>query len=159
MVRELLKLLCIYTEQLIVIHIVIFIFSLCCLFSQLMMNFVVLNHHIGGLSFGTSVQRVVRALGFTSFREFLQKDSHHIIPYLVPAMVKNPGTSQLLNDIGRTMMIDPKTLIEETFQVSSEVITNGLNAMYFLKLSVVSVSFHEYSGLLRCDVILSRSWL
>jgi hypothetical protein len=107
-----------------------------------MMNFVVLNHHIGGLSFGTSVQRVVRALGFTSFREFLQKDSHHIIPYLVPAMVKNPGTSQLLNDIGKTMMIDPKTLIEETFQVSSEVIANGiLIVMYFLKLSVVSVSF------------------
>jgi hypothetical protein len=97
-----------------------------------MMNFVVLNHHIGGLSFGTSVQTVVRALGFTSFREFLQKDSHHIIPYLVPAMVKNPGTSQLLNDIGRTMMIDPKTLIEETFQVSSEIISNGTWNVYVL---------------------------
>src|SRR5215468_8800177 len=91
-------------------------------FSQLIVNFVVLNHHIGGLSFGTSVQRIVRALGFTSFREFLQKDSHHIIPYLVPAIVKNPGTSQLLNDIGKTMMVDTKTLIEGTFQVSSEII-------------------------------------
>ena len=96
------------------------------------MNFVVLNHHIGGLSFGTSVQRIVRALGFTSFREFLQKDSHHIIPYLVPAIVKNPGTSQLLNDIGKTMMVDTKTLIEETFQVSSEIIDTGaLNVRYF----------------------------
>lgn len=101
--------------------------------SQLIVNLVVLNHHIGGLSFGTSVQRVVRALGFTSFREFLQKDSHHIIPYLVPAMVKNPGTSQLLNDIGRTMMIDTKTLIEETFQVSSVIIYSGtFNSLCFL---------------------------
>jgi len=105
--------------QLIAVHFFKFKLALFLFFSQLMVNFVVLKHHIGGLSFGTSVQRVVRALGFTSFREFLQKDSHHIMPYLVPAMVKNPGTSQLLNDIGRTMMIDTKTLIEETFQVSS----------------------------------------
>jgi hypothetical protein len=40
-------------------------------------------------------------------------------------MVKNPGTSQLLDDIGRTMMVDAKTLIEETFQVGSEVISSG----------------------------------
>jgi hypothetical protein len=107
--------------------------SLFFFFSQLIVKFVVLNHHIGGLSFGTSVQRVVRALGFTSFREFLQKDSHHIIPYLVPAMVKNPGTSQLLNDIGRTVMIDTKTLVEETFQVSSEIINSGtFNGLYVL---------------------------
>jgi hypothetical protein len=43
----------------------------------------------------------------------------------VPAIVKNPGTSQLLNDIGRTMMVDTKTLIEETFQVSSEIFGCG----------------------------------
>jgi hypothetical protein len=53
-------------------------------------------------------------------------------------MVKNPGTSQLLNDIARTMMIDPKALIEETFQVSSEAIIGGtLNVMYFFKLIVI----------------------
>ena len=117
------------TIEVCIVHIVRFVLCTlcgsCCHFSfcsQLIVNFVVLNHHIGGLSFGTSVQRIVRALGFTSFREFLQKDSHHVIPYLVPAIVKNPGTSQLLNDIGKTMMVDTKTLIEETFQVSSEII-------------------------------------
>jgi hypothetical protein len=43
----------------------------------------------------------------------------------VPAIVKNPGTSQLLNDIGKTMMVDTKTLIEETFQVSSDITGSG----------------------------------
>lgn len=111
------------------------------------MNFVVLNHHIGGLSFGTSVQRIVRALGFTSFREFLQKDSHHIIPYLVPAIVKNPGTSQLLNDIGKTMMVDTKTLIEETFQVSSDIISSGaLNVRYFYFILFFYIFLGEWEG-------------
>ncbi|XP_069694965.1 serine/threonine-protein kinase ATR isoform X2 [Periplaneta americana] len=83
---------------------------------EVLVNIALLNHSLGGLQFGTSLQHVVRALGFSSCSDFLQKDSHHLLPFLVPAMLKLPGAVKLLDDIGKFMMIEPKVLIEESFQ-------------------------------------------
>ncbi|KAJ4431845.1 hypothetical protein ANN_20451 [Periplaneta americana] len=90
-------------------------------YSEVLVNIALLNHSLGGLQFGTSLQHVVRALGFSSCSDFLQKDSHHLLPFLVPAMLKLPGAVKLLDDIGKFMMIEPKVLIEESFQTSSSL--------------------------------------
>ncbi|PSN55788.1 hypothetical protein C0J52_02469 [Blattella germanica] len=83
---------------------------------NLMADFIVLNHIMGGSAITTSIQRLVRALGFENLRDFLQKDAHNFLPYLLPSSMKSSQSVRLLEGLGQSMMVDMKVLFEKTFQ-------------------------------------------
>ena len=76
----------------------------------------ILFYHLEGPNFVTSMQKIIHALGFRSFRDFLMKDGHHIFPILVPGAI-NAGAVQLLSDIENCVKVDMKLMLERTFQV------------------------------------------
>lgn len=57
----------------------------------------------------------MKAFDFEGYREFISKDIHHALPYLVPIIVKNPKLRPIIDDIATLIHCTPANFLSDRF--------------------------------------------
>lgn len=65
----------------------------------------------------TTVHRIAKCMGFQGSRQFIRKDVHHALCFLLPQVVKHRKAITLLHDIAELINVDEKEMIQLHFQV------------------------------------------
>ncbi|XP_013168974.1 PREDICTED: serine/threonine-protein kinase ATR-like [Papilio xuthus] len=68
-----------------------------------------------GKDFAISLLKVVRAFGFVGYRDFISKDIHHFLPYLIPYSVTIPEVPSMIEEIASLVQCSVSDFIIERF--------------------------------------------
>ncbi|KPJ15649.1 Serine/threonine-protein kinase ATR [Papilio machaon] len=68
-----------------------------------------------GKDFAISLLKVVRAFGFVGYRDFISKDVHHFLPYLIPYSVTIPEVPSMIEEIASLVQCSVSDFIIERF--------------------------------------------
>lgn len=83
-----------------------------------MMTFAVHNRINYDYNMSTTVHRAAKCMGFQGSRQFLRKDGHHALCFLLPQVVKHRKAITLFHDVAELMNVDEKDMFKHFFQVS-----------------------------------------
>ncbi|KAM3961050.1 LOW QUALITY PROTEIN: ATR serine/threonine kinase meiotic 41 [Aphomia sociella] len=68
-----------------------------------------------GKEFAISLLKVVRAFGFVGYRDFISKDVHHFLPYLVPYSVTIKEVPSMIEEIASLVQCSVSDFLTERF--------------------------------------------
>ncbi|CAH0579320.1 unnamed protein product [Chrysodeixis includens] len=69
-----------------------------------------------GKDFAISLLKVVRAFGFVGYRDFISKDVHHFLPYLIPYSVTIKEVPSMIEEIASLVQFSVSDFLIERFQ-------------------------------------------
>ncbi|XP_068631581.1 serine/threonine-protein kinase ATR-like [Battus philenor] len=97
--------------------------------------------------FAISLLKVVRAFGFVGYRDFISKDVHHFLPYLIPYCVTIKEVPLMIEEIATIVQCSVSDFIIERFPlIYVHVYMNETNAVAEKCYSVIEV-------MTRCSVL------
>ncbi|CAG5050354.1 unnamed protein product [Parnassius apollo] len=83
-----------------------------------------------GKDFAISLLKVVRAFGFVGYRDFISKDVHHFLPYLIPYSVTIMEVPSMIEEIASLVQCSVSDFIVERFPlIYVHVYLNESNAV------------------------------
>ncbi|XP_053607158.1 serine/threonine-protein kinase ATR [Plodia interpunctella] len=68
-----------------------------------------------GKDFAISLLKVVRAFGFVGYRDFISKDVHHFLPYLIPYAVNVKEVPSMIEEIASLVQCSVSDFLAERF--------------------------------------------
>ncbi|KAG7302739.1 hypothetical protein JYU34_012694 [Plutella xylostella] len=68
-----------------------------------------------GKEFAMSLLKVVRAFGFVGYRDFISKDVHHFLPYLIPYSVKIKEVPSIIEEIASLVQCSVSDFLTDRF--------------------------------------------